>query len=171
MGNRSWRQDSPVGVLEVEVSATGIRTIVLAPPGADVAAGGPPDTSLSPAIDAYFGGHLSALDDLPVDLEGCSPFTSAVLVTLRRVPAGSVTTYGVLARAVGRPGAARAVGRAVGANPVPLVVPCHRVVATDGGLGGYSAGLDRKRWLLAHEGARPGQASVGSGSSTPWRRR
>lgn len=171
MDHRSWHQHSPLGVLEVEISATGIRTIALGVPNDAVAPPGVPETSVAGALDAYFAGDLSALDDLPVDLEGRSPFSSAVLVALRTVPPGSVTTYGELARAVGRAGAARAVGRAVGANPVPLVIPCHRVLASGGELGGYSAGLDRKRWLLAHEGAGRSQASAGSGSSTPWRRR
>lgn len=169
MDHRSWHQDSPLGVVEVEVSATGVRAIAVGVAKDAVVARGAPEISVARALDAYFAGDLSALDDLPVDLDGCSPFSSAVLVALKGVAAGSVTTYGELARAVGRAGAARAVGRAVGANPVPLVIPCHRVLASGGRLGGYSAGPDRKRWLLSHEGVRPSQASAGSGSSTPWR--
>jgi methylated-DNA-[protein]-cysteine S-methyltransferase len=73
---------------------------------------------------------------------------------LCKVPAGRTTTYAELARAVGAPAAVRAVGAANGANPVSLVVPCHRAIGSDGGLTGYAGGMDRKRWLLAHEGAR-----------------
>jgi len=91
-------------------------------------------------------------DDLPLDLAG-TPFQSRVWQALRRVPWGSTTTYGALATALGLPvGAARAVGTACGSNPVALLVPCHRVVRSGGGLGGYEYGLDCKRRLLDLEG-------------------
>lgn len=146
----NWVQDSPLGPLGVTATAAGVRSIDLHPPGATRARRAA--NSVWRALDAYFAGDVAALDDLPVDLDGRTPFSVAVLGALRRVGAGSLTTYGALAAAVGRPSAARAVGRAVGANPVPVVVACHRVVAGDGSLGGYSGGLDVKRWLLAHEG-------------------
>jgi methylated-DNA-[protein]-cysteine S-methyltransferase len=110
------------------------------------------------ALDAYFAGDLRSLAALPID-PGGSDFQRAVWDALRAVPVGETVSYGALARAVGRPGAARAVGAACGANPVWLVVPCHRAIGSDGHLVGYAAGLERKSWLLAHErarGLRPG---------------
>lgn len=92
----------------------------------------------------------------PLDLDGGTGFQRAVWTTLRRIPAGETRTYGELARALRCPGAARAVGSACGANPIPLLIPCHRVVAADGKLGGFSAGLEWKRRLLAIEGTLPG---------------
>ena len=104
-------------------------------------------------LRAYFGGDLSAIDGIPVDLCG-TDFQKEVWAALRRIPAGTTWTYSELAREVGRPKAMRAVGAANGQNPVALVVPCHRVVAMGGKLGGYAGGLDLKAWLLRHEGAR-----------------
>lgn len=103
-------------------------------------------------LDAYFAGALDALDDLPAD-GGGTPFQRAVWAALRRIPPGRTTSYGALAASLGRPAAVRAVGHANGANPVSLVVPCHRVIGADGALTGYGGGLERKRWLLRHEGA------------------
>jgi methylated-DNA-[protein]-cysteine S-methyltransferase len=103
-------------------------------------------------LDAYFAGECGALDAIAVDTGG-SAFQQAVWAALRRIPVGSTTSYGELARAIGAPTAVRAVGAANGANPISLIVPCHRVIGADGRLVGYGGGLDRKRWLLAHEGA------------------
>lgn len=91
---------------------------------------------------------------VPVDLELATPFARRVLTKLCDVPFGGLTTYGALAKGVGRPKGARAVGGAVGSNPVPVVVPCHRVVASTG-LGGFGGGLPMKRWLLRLEGVDP----------------
>lgn len=93
----------------------------------------------------------------PVDLTRVGPFEREVLALLRRIPAGVVRTYGEIAKAVGQPGAARAVGAACARNPLPLLIPCHRVVRSDGGLGGYSlrGGVSLKRRLLEAEGALP----------------
>jgi methylated-DNA-[protein]-cysteine S-methyltransferase len=102
------------------------------------------------ALDAYFAGDLRALDALAVD-PGGSPFQGAVWSALREVRAGATVSYGALARAIGREDAARAVGAACGANPIWLVVPCHRAIGSDGRLVGYAGGLERKRWLLHHE--------------------
>lgn len=102
------------------------------------------------AVAAYLGGDLTAIDDVPVDLGG-TPFQERVWAVLRAIPPGKTAGYAELARRVGKPRAARAVGAACGANPAWLIVPCHRAVAAGGGLGGYAGGLDRKRWLLDHE--------------------
>lgn len=106
------------------------------------------------ALDAYFGGDLAALDALEVETGG-TEFQQRVWRALRRIPAGSTLAYSDLAAAIGSPSAVRAVGAANGRNPVPVVVPCHRVLAKSGSLWGFGGGLERKRWLLEHEGASP----------------
>ncbi len=107
---------------------------------------------LTRAMSAYFAGDLSAIDGLPVQTGG-TPFQRTVWQALREIRCGTTLSYGELARRIGRPSAVRAVGLANGANPVSIVVPCHRVIGSDGGLTGYGGGIERKRWLLAHEGA------------------
>lgn len=103
-------------------------------------------------LDEYFRGRRERFT-VPIDLSGVGGrFQRKVLHELRRVPFGRVLTYGELAARCGSPRAARAVGAAMAANPLAIVVPCHRVVAASGGLGGYSAGLSKKRKLLSHEG-------------------
>jgi methylated-DNA-[protein]-cysteine S-methyltransferase len=101
-------------------------------------------------VEEYLAGERTAFD-LPLDLGVATDFQRAVYEKLVQVPHGRLTTYGALARSLGRPGAAQAVGQAVGANPIPIVIPCHRVVAADGKLGGYSGGLPVKVALLAVE--------------------
>ncbi len=111
------------------------------------------DSLLAEALEqlrAYFAGRRTSFD-LPLRLE-VLPFTGAILQALDAIPFGSTTTYGRLAALVGRPRAARAVGQAVGANPLPIVIPCHRVLAGDGSLGGFGGGLPWKRFLLKLEG-------------------
>lgn len=103
-------------------------------------------------LEAYFAGRLAALDAIPVDTGGTA-FQRSVWAALRRIPAGAVASYGQLAAALGRPSASRAVGYANSLNPVAIVVPCHRVIGADRSLTGYAGGLERKRWLLAHERA------------------
>jgi methylated-DNA-[protein]-cysteine S-methyltransferase len=104
----------------------------------------------SAAIERYFAGDLTAIDRLPVVAEG-TEFQRAVWQALGEVPCGETWSYGDLARRIGRPTAVRAVGLANGANPVALVVPCHRVIGSNGSMTGYGGGIERKRWLLAHE--------------------
>lgn len=104
------------------------------------------------ALAAYFAGDLTAIDSLAVDPQG-TPFQQRVWQALRTVPAGRTVSYGALAGTIGAATAVRAVGAANGANPIPIVIPCHRVIGTDRSLVGYGGGLDRKRWLLRHEGA------------------
>jgi O-6-methylguanine DNA methyltransferase len=104
------------------------------------------------AFEDYFAGDIRALDAVPVETVG-PVFHRKVWAALRRIPAGETRSYGEIAREIGEPGAARAVGMANGQNPVPIVVPCHRVIGADGSLTGFGGGLPRKRWLLRHEGA------------------
>ena len=99
----------------------------------------------------YFAGDLAALDTVPVELNG-TPFQKKVWLALRRIPCGATISYGELARRIGTAAAVRAVGAANGANPVAVIVPCHRVIGSNGRLTGYGGGLDRKQWLLEHEG-------------------
>jgi methylated-DNA-[protein]-cysteine S-methyltransferase len=113
---------------------------------------GPAPKPVLRALTAYFDGDIAALDDIACEVAG-TPFQRSVWKALRKIPAGKTTSYGALARRIGKPAAMRAVGAANGANPIAIVVPCHRVIGTDGSLTGYGGGLDRKRWLLKHEGA------------------
>ncbi|MGH6959080.1 MAG: methylated-DNA--[protein]-cysteine S-methyltransferase [Dongiaceae bacterium] len=108
-------------------------------------------SGLTAALRDYFAGDLAAVDGLPVAARG-TDFQRAVWQALRQIPCGETISYGTLAQRVGRPTAVRAVGLANGANPVSIVVPCHRVIGSDGSLTGYGGGMERKRWLLAHEG-------------------
>lgn len=106
------------------------------------------------ALRRYFDGELPALDALRVD-PGGTPFQAAVWKALRSIPAGSTVSYRELAERIGTPTSVRAVGAANGANPVPVIIPCHRVIGANGSLVGYGGGLARKDWLLRHEGWRP----------------
>jgi methylated-DNA-[protein]-cysteine S-methyltransferase len=102
------------------------------------------------ALEAYFAGDISAIEALQVETGGTA-FQREVWAALRRIPAGQTISYGRLAAQIGRPKAVRAVGMANGANPVGIVVPCHRVIGADESLTGYGGGIERKRWLLRHE--------------------
>jgi methylated-DNA-[protein]-cysteine S-methyltransferase len=106
--------------------------------------------SAADRIIGYFRGELGSVAEIRTCTAGTA-FQRQTWDALRRIPPGKTTTYGALARALGRPNASRAVGLANGANPIAIVVPCHRVIGADGALTGYGGGLDRKRWLLAHE--------------------
>ena len=108
-------------------------------------------TVVRDALGAYFAGSTAALEGLAVEAAG-TPFQRRVWAALRAIPAGSTASYGGIAAALGKPGASRAVGLANGANPVAIVVPCHRVIGADRSLTGFGGGLHRKRWLLEHEG-------------------
>jgi methylated-DNA-[protein]-cysteine S-methyltransferase len=100
----------------------------------------------------YFAGRRTQFE-LPLDLQGGTPFQQSVWQALLAIPAGGTSSYGAISQQVGRPSAVRAVGAAVGRNPVSIVVPCHRVLGRDGSLTGYAGGLERKSALLALEGA------------------
>ena len=115
------------------------------------------DENGSPVIDRvrewlgrYFGGTDADASDVPLDMRG-APFEQRVWAALREIPVGTTTSYGDIARRLGDAGASRAVGAANGANPIAIIVPCHRVIGADGSLTGYGGGLERKTWLLDHE--------------------
>ena len=113
---------------------------------------GPAPAKVRDAFTAYFAGDLRALDDVVWATAG-TEFQRAVWAALTDIPIGQTCSYGALAARIGRPRAVRAVGLANGANPVAVIVPCHRVIGADGSLTGYGGGIERKRWLLAHEAA------------------
>lgn len=102
-------------------------------------------------LRSYFAGDLEALDRIAVEMNG-TLFQKKVWAALRAVRAGTTVAYGEIARAIAAPTSVRAVGAANGANPVAVIVPCHRIIGSNGTLTGYGGGLDRKRWLLLHEG-------------------
>jgi len=106
---------------------------------------------LSQAMRRYFKGEIGVLKDLPVATTG-TPFQTSVWKALRRIKDGTTISYAELAHRIGKPKAVRAAGLANGQNPISIVVPCHRVIGSDGSLTGYGGGLHRKQWLLAHEG-------------------
>jgi methylated-DNA-[protein]-cysteine S-methyltransferase len=112
-------------------------------------------TDLRPAVDAaraYFDGDLAAIDTVEVEQHGAGAFLDHAWDVLRAVPAGDIVTYREFAERAGRPAAIRAAASACARNAAALFVPCHRIVRTDGSLGGYRYGLDIKRWLRTHEG-------------------
>ena len=157
--------DTPVGPLFVAVTERGLARISYdAEPeqqieelartfGVRVLRSGRPVDPVKRELDEYFEGRRRDFD-LAVDLRGRSDFSRVVLEELARVPFGEVTTYGALAARSGRPKAARAVGMIMNRNPIPIVLPCHRVVGSTGSLVGYGGGLDRKQQLLELERAR-----------------
>ena len=102
------------------------------------------------ALRQYFDGDIAAVDTLSVEFNG-TPFQNKVWNALRKIAGGATTSYGALAKKIGKPAAVRAVGLANGQNPISLIVPCHRVIGSNGSLTGYGGGVPRKRWLLDHE--------------------
>ena len=158
---------SPIGPLAIDASDDGVRALWFdpdrwpevepppAPVGPVVAVDAHPVlAAVAGQLDAWFDGSTTRFD-VPLDLR-VRGFAREVLEAMIAIPFGRVRAYGDLAHALGRgPSSARAVGRACNTNPIPVVIPCHRVIAADGSLGGYAGGLDLKRWLLAHEGAGP----------------
>jgi methylated-DNA-[protein]-cysteine S-methyltransferase len=145
---------SPVGALAVEATDEGVCAISFGRAGAarppiSAAAQAHVDAARA-ALGEYFAGRAPRLP--PLVLRG-TDFDLAVWRALLAIPFGETRTYGELAATLRRPGAARAVGQANHRNPLPILVPCHRVVQSGGGLGGYGGGLEVKRWLLAHEAA------------------
>jgi methylated-DNA-[protein]-cysteine S-methyltransferase len=149
--------DSPVGTLTLTASEGYLTAMSM--DGQKHAPDPVPDSRVDPAwfteiigqLDAYFAGALTQFD-IPVKLDG-TEFQRRVWSELQAIPYGETISYGELARRVGSPKASRAVGLANGRNPVTIIVPCHRVIGSNGKLTGYGGGLDRKTWLLDHEAA------------------
>ena len=139
-----------IGTIEVVGSGRGIVAVTFVD-AVDSAAGcaTPVVQECLPQLGQYFGGTRTAFT-VPLDLRG-TDFRLLVSRAWQAIPFGQTTTSGAVAGAVARPRSAHAVGGAVGANPVSIIVPCHRVIGSDGSLTGYGGGLDRKRWLLEHE--------------------
>jgi methylated-DNA-[protein]-cysteine S-methyltransferase len=156
--------ECPVGELMLAATSEGVCRIAFDPDperqldelarayGPRVLAQNAPLEALAGQLDEYFVGSRESFE-LKLDLSTLTPFYRDVLAVLAEVPYGTITTYGALAQEVGCPRAARAVGSAMNRNPIPIVLPCHRVVGSDGSLTGYAGGLPRKRSLLALEGA------------------
>jgi methylated-DNA-[protein]-cysteine S-methyltransferase len=154
--------ESPVGVLTLAERAGRVCMLHFGSDGPDVDKvfdrwypGEPknraPIDGVRGVLTRYFAGDVAALDTVPVELNG-TPFQKKVWEALRRIPGGTTISYAALAKRIGDPAAVRAVGTANGANPVAVIVPCHRVIGSNGKLTGYGGGLDRKQWLLEHEG-------------------
>lgn len=146
--------DSPLGRLGIVVSDAGVARVLLESDGIDEQAQRIGADSTVPLaahqLTEYFAGRRREFT-VPLDYRFARGFHADVLRELAKVPFGETTTYGELARAAGNPKAVRAVGGACANNPLPLLVPCHRVVRSDGALGGYRGGLDAKRFLLEME--------------------
>lgn len=156
---------SPLGPLFVAVSGRGVCEIGFATHESEAlfrtqlrGRGFTPERRQGPGdpvadqLGEYFAGTRRAFE-LPLDLSGVTPFARSVLAAAGEIPFGGLRTYGEIARLIGRPGASRAVGNALGGNPIPVIVPCHRVVAAHGGIGGYTGGIRIKEQLLSLEGA------------------
>ena len=163
--------ETPVGILYVVSDGTNLRSVdfqgheprskrLLARQYGDYTlhSNGDPTDAVSRLKD-YFAGDLHAVDDIAVATNGTA-FQQQVWAALRTIPTGTTVSYGTIAARIGRPTAFRAVGLANGSNPISVVVPCHRVIGSDGSLTGYGGGIERKRWLLDHEGAAFGDRSV-----------
>lgn len=156
--------DSPIGPLLLATSERGLCRISFDPEpdreleslgrsfGARVLRSPRPLDLARRQLDEYFEGRRQGFE-LATDVERLTPFNRRVLEALAQVPYGALTTYGTLANEAGRPRAARAVGTVMNRNPIPIVLPCHRVVGSTGSLVGYAGGLDRKQKLLELEGA------------------
>ena len=141
---------SPIGCLRFVASERGLSRVCFA--GERLPIDDPSDHPLATQqLTEYFAGTRREFT-VPLDLTGVTEFRAAVLRELARVPYGGTTTYAQLARAVGNPKAVRAVGSACATNPLPLFIPCHRVLRSDGALGGYRGGVEAKRYLLNMEG-------------------
>lgn len=161
MDAANFRYEHPLGILWGFIGDRGLRHLWLPRPGKTQNAihllHSAPNVvlarTLSAALDSYFAGMPHTFDKIPLDLKGATPFQRKVWHELKKLKWGTTSTYGELARkAAGTPLAARAVGNALGANPIPILIPCHRILAADGRLGGFSAGLEWKQALLRIEG-------------------
>jgi methylated-DNA-[protein]-cysteine S-methyltransferase len=160
------RVDSPLGVIHLAATEKGLAALYFDPQVGDIQArlesafgaadsGGPEPRALAEtraALERYFAGDLTALAGVALDPFG-TDFEKSVWSELHQIAPGETRAYGEIARRLGRPQAARAVGRAIGRNPISLFIPCHRAVGAYGSLTGFAGGLERKEKLLRHEGA------------------
>ncbi len=145
-----WDEHEQVRALDFEDYETRMRTLLQRHYGhVDIIPGQAPK-NISDNIHAFFSGDLQAIDAITVATGG-TQFQRDAWSALRKIPAGTTRSYGQQAEAIGNPKASRAVGAANGANPVVIIVPCHRVIGSTGKLTGFGGGLERKQWLLAHE--------------------
>lgn len=142
--------NSPIGTLLLESDGSAVRRIEAVK---KMGANDPDAITKKCAMELvrYFAGKSDEFS-VPMEAEGTA-FQKAVWNAMKKIPHGKTKTYGEVAKAVGRPAAVRAVGTACGANPLLVAIPCHRIVGSNGGLGGFSAGIDKKEWLLEHESA------------------
>src|SRR5512134_3196570 len=153
------RIDSPVGPLTLAATDKGLAFLLFDEPvhyHTDLDVPVDPNNAFIAAaarqLERYWSGECPARFDVALDLQG-TPFQQAVWNALLGVLPGATSTYGAIARQVGAPQASRAAGAAIGRNPVAIIVPCHRIVGSDGSLTGFAGGLERKEHLLQHEGA------------------
>ncbi|OPX18856.1 MAG: hypothetical protein BZ151_12385 [Desulfobacca sp. 4484_104] len=154
-GGEKYSLETRLGRLSLVFSLRGLRRLLIYPDADNISTGGPEpphvwQAEVVQALRNYFAGRAHNFDHLKLDLKG-TPFQLRVWAALRMIPFGTTVSYGELGRNLGLPKGARAVGGALRANPLPIIIPCHRVVSADGSLGGFSAGLQVKHWLLEHE--------------------
>ncbi|MFH1688685.1 MAG: methylated-DNA--[protein]-cysteine S-methyltransferase [Candidatus Eisenbacteria bacterium] len=142
--------DSPIGLIEIGGTSEGVTSLFFVEERRAGAATNDVCEEAVRQIGEYFAGSRQEFD-LPIALRG-TEFQREVWRGLQSITYGQTVSYGDLARAIGKPAAVRAVGAANGDNPISIIVPCHRVIGSDGGLTGYGGGLERKEWLLRHEG-------------------
>jgi len=159
-----WELESPVGIVHVVSDGTHLRAVdfegyedrmerlLTRHYGRYTIHSAPQPCEAISRLTDYFAGDLQAIDNIPIATNGTS-FQQEVWSALRTIPAGTTVSYGTIATRIGRPSACRAVGLANGSNPIGIVVPCHRVIGANNSLTGYGGGMERKQWLLEHEGA------------------
>lgn len=166
-----WRGSAVVGSALPESSDEALRASIKRRfPSAAECAPPPPIAAVIATVVRLLSGEAENFSAVEIDLSGLAPFERAVLEAALAIPTGETRTYGEIAKSLGSPGAARAVGRALGGNPVPIIIPCHRVLASDGRSGGFSApgGSTTKLRMLEIEGARRGP-EPGLFERLPWR--
>jgi len=153
--------DSPIGPLKLTVEHDALIGIDWAAPNEPILNEHAPETGALDRVESelshYFLGKLENWS-LELSLKG-TEFQQSVWAALQNIPEGTTATYQEIADAIGKPSAVRAVGSAIGRNPIPVVIPCHRVIGSNGSLTGFSGGLDKKTWLLRHEGILPTNTS------------
>lgn len=156
IGQTNYLYESPVGFIEIVQADQHISRISFCADSEFFEPSLTPETDLlkqvSDILDRYFAGKSVDFREIPVEIEGGTEFQNLVWDTIYEIPHGEVRSYKWIAEQIGRPKAVRAVGNATGSNPITIIIPCHRVIGSNGNLGGYGGGLDRKRQLLTLEG-------------------